>query len=62
VDNLDKISYNASYPKIQMAANSFNYKGCYISILSFSNDTSSYLAAEELTSFSNKLLKFINDK
>lgn len=61
-EGIFKSSYNKSYPKIQMAANSFNYKGCNISIISFSNDTSPYLAAEELTSFSNNLLTFIYEK
>ncbi len=62
-----KDSYSSAYPKIQIASNSFNYDGCHISILSFSDDKNinnepSYVAAEELTSFSNTLLKFINER
>ena len=65
-----KEHYSSSYPKVQIATNSFNYNGCHISILSFSNDNlidgedggikNTYIAATELIAFSNELLVLLN--
>lgn len=59
--------YSSSYPKVDIATNSFNYNGCHISILSFANDNlidgegeDTYIAATELIAFSNDLLVLIN--
>lgn len=62
-----KYSYSDLYPDVQVATNSFNYNGCHISLLSISNnnitnDEMSDIAAEELISFSNKLLLFFNER
>ncbi|NLJ96501.1 MAG: hypothetical protein GX321_05050 [Clostridiales bacterium] len=53
--------YSSDYPKVQIATNGFNYNGCHISMLSFSNDNfiegeDTYIAATELIAFSNELL------
>ena len=51
--------YNEKIPEVQLASNSFNYKGCSFNLLCLSDDSEKDLAASELMAFSNELIKFI---
>lgn len=56
--------YNANIPDVQFAFHSFSFEGCHYSILCLSPDVETVeggeYAATELTSFTNKLIQFLN--
>jgi hypothetical protein len=53
--------YNEAIPDIEVASNSFTYKGCHYNITSICGKNSSSLAAVELMSFSNKLIEYLTN-
>lgn len=54
-----KDSFAPQFPEVQMATNSFNFNGCNISLISFSNNSEKNVASEELMTFSNSFIEFI---
>ncbi|WOO34909.1 hypothetical protein R2R35_13990 [Anaerocolumna sp. AGMB13020] len=52
-------SYDKNYPNVQLACNSFTNNGISITIIAFSNNAENNVAGEEVISFSNELLKFL---
>lgn len=54
--------YNDKIPKVQMAQNSFRYKGINYNLICITPDDGNYSAVSELMRFSNTLLDYLKEE